>query len=109
MIPSPLTDEDWDCLKPELKAAWIDIIDHTSSETRALYNYIRENLSDIDDFIFGGEKEFPSKCKSGLLCHLVKEDTSADNYLYTDSDDEDDVPITMFRKRWIEGDFLLPL
>lgn len=109
LIPSPLVDDDWDNLKPEPKAAWLDILSHTSSETRALYNYIRENLPDIDEFIFGGEKEFPSKCKSGLLCNLVKDDNSADNYLYIDSDDEDIVPITMFRKRWITGDFVIPL
>jgi hypothetical protein len=109
LIPSPLIDDDWDNLKLERKAAWLDILGHTSNETRALYNYIRENLPDIDDFIFGGEKEFPSKCKSGLLCNLVKEDTSADNNLYIDSDDEDNVPITMFRKRWITGDFVIRL
>jgi len=109
LIPSPLVDDDWDNLKPERKAAWLDILGHISNETRALYNYIRENLPDIDEFIFGGEKEFPSKCKSGLLCNLVKEDTSADNNLYIDSDDEDNVPITMFRKRRITGDFVIPL
>ncbi len=87
----------------------MDLIGHTSTETCALYNYIRDNFLDLDDFVFGGDEELSTKCEFGLICHLVKEDTSADNTFCKDSSDEDDVPICMLRKRWLKGDFVLPL
>ena len=108
LIPSPLSENAWAKLERQRKNAWMDVVDHTSSGTRALYHYIRENLPDVDNRIFGG-REFPLQCREGLICNLVQEDTSANRGYYVNSQDTKNDPTSMLRTRWINGDYMIPL
>ena len=109
LIPSPLIDDDWTSMESERKAAWTDVVDHTSSGIRTLYYSIRENLSDVEQYIFGGEKEFPSKCQSGWICDLTEQGSSAADQSFVDSDASDNHPLSMLRMRLVGGDYVLPL
>ena len=89
LIPSPLSENACAKLEPQTRAAWINVVDHTSGGTCALYNYVREKLPDVNSRIFS-TKDFPSRCKEGLICNLVKEGTSIDDEYYVTSRDTDE-------------------
>ena len=109
LIPSPLSQNAWAKLNRQQKAAWTDVVDHTSSSTRALYNFIRDELPDVNSRIFG-TRGFPLRCRAGLICNLVEEDTSVDHeYFITSRDTEEDDHTSMLRTRWIDGDYMIPL
>ena len=109
LIPSPLSENAWAKLEPQTRAAWINVVDHTSGGTRALYNYIREKLPDVNSRSFS-TKDFPSRCKEGLICNLVREGTSVDHeYYVTSRDTDEDDHTSILRTRWVNGDYMVPL
>lgn len=113
LIPSPLADEyAWSNAKTESEAAWIGVIGHSSGQIQALFEYCREKRADIDDFIFGMEKEgkeFPSRSRMGFLCDLTQNNNSANQETFVDSRASEDHPLSELRIRRIPGDYVLPL
>ena len=112
LIPSPLISHSlttkWVRLADARKTAWTRVIASASIGIRTLYNYIRENESEVDELMFA--RELLSNCSRGFICSLNDHDTPVKLGHSINSRPESDAEsLPEFRRKWIEGDHVVPL